>query len=756
VESRLAAQAASSTVRTWLKQPGSLAEIRRVGSSDAVPVDGRTPTKGIDEAFLAAARDGREGVTEDFLVALDSAAQALARRSGLRLLVAVIASPSLSREAEDTLNGIAEFCQANAIRVIVLDSSQTRAKDAPTTSLGGLSTRTGGSVVRDPKSLDRAILMAAAAAIEPLSAAIAPASESRQFASDIPVRLRFARVNASGFQSYGTERSVSAGPGGLTERTGGSITEASTGPSRGLFVVESPFSALHFDVDDNSGQYQARAKVTQIARNREGKIVWQASKTMNLQGPLRKLRARREGNLYYLRAVQLPAGQYTLEATVEDLIAGKSGGVREPLRTSRAIPGFDVSDALVVRPYNGGGDRLEADQIFAYDGNAIAPLLHPIYDGTKPIDLNLYFIIYPDLFGPQPELSLELLQSDRVIARTALPFTDRIRDTGTEGKSGMIAERKHQFPYMATLKGVKLGAGEYEARVIVRQDRNVLARSTRFQVIGGADTTVSSGAIAEKLAPEENLADVVLPEVDPVEMKIAAALPEEEVRKQWDEAAAEARAYSSRLPNFRCNRETRRLTASVKKADQFTEADSVKEELTYENGNETYRTLEINGQKSDTGRGKLHGVQSSGEFGTILRYIFRPDISAKARWAGRAMIGGTLCMVYEFDVPVEKSNFVLTADLKQAVAPYRGRVMVDEETGLVRRIVMQGGMLPKGFDLQSPVLSLEYGMVRVGDRDHLLPLRSVLQLRQGRRVVRNETLFREYRKFEAESQIKFE
>ena len=47
-------------------------------------------------------------------------------------------------------------------------------------------------------------------------------------------------------------------------------------------------------------------------------------------------------------------------------------------------------------------------------------------------------------------------------------------------------------------------------------------------------------------------------------------------------------------------------------------------------------------------------------------------------------------------------------------------------------------------------------MARIGDEDYLLPLRSVLQVRQGKQVVRNETRFREYRKFEASSQIKYQ
>ena len=57
--------------------------------------------------------------------------------------------------------------------------------------------------------------------------------------------------------------------------------------------------------------------------------------------------------------------------------------------------------------------------------------------------------------------------------------------------------------------------------------------------------------------------------------------------------------------------------------------------------------------------------------------------------------------------------------------------------------------MSKDFGLQSPSLSLDYGMVKIGEKDYLLPLRSTLQLRQAKVFVRNETVFRGYRKFEA-------
>ena len=136
-------------------------------------------------------------------------------------------------------------------------------------------------------------------------------------------------------------------------------------------------------------------------------------------------------------------------------------------------------------------------------------------------------------------------------------------------------------------------------------------------------------------------------------------------------------------------------------------------------------------------------------------FLFSPEVSAAYQWSGQAMVGGAMCEVFDVAVPPEKSNFVLYFNTRQEVAGYTGRVFIEDETGLVRRLVIQGNKLPKDFGFQSPTFSLEYGMVKVGSQDYLLPLRSVLQVRQGRIMVRNETVFEQYRKFEASSEINY-
>ena len=102
-----------------------------------------------------------------------------------------------------------------------------------------------------------------------------------------------------------------------------------------------------------------------------------------------------------------------------------------------------------------------------------------------------------------------------------------------------------------------------------------------------------------------------------------------------------------------------------------------------------------------------------------------------------------------------------TADSRAAVFFFgqsgagQNRQLAKAAAAAARRLTIQGSGLPKDFLLQSPTFSLEYGLVRVGAQDFLLPLRSVLQVRRGKSLVRNETVFRNYRKFDASSQIRY-
>lgn len=796
---RQSVRAAAATARHWLQTGGGDVELRRAGSPDAQRIAAAMDSKAIEQTFSDTALASRDADPPSFLIALDSAAQAAALHPGARIVVAVLNSPPFSSDAERTLEHLAEVCQAHAVRVLVLDVAEG-VKTAPNAALQALTAKTSGAWVRQAKSLEPQVAMVAppdestappvpTAPEQPAvtAAASAPPAPGAIPKFEMPVHIRFIRTSGSGATSetiadheadFGQTYTLTPinGPGatGAPAGGGGSMDFAyapndPNAPLQGLVTVESPLNSLKFDIDDNTNTYQARARLTATVRNAKGEAIWTGRRDVNVHGPVRQLDTRREGSMFFMRGINLPGqGPFTLEAKVEDLLANNTGMIQTPLRVGRNAPGLVATDALVVRPFKGSADKFEADQVLSYDGEALSPVLNPVFPADKPVDLQIYLRLYPDIHGAPLDLSMEVITEGRVVARMALPFKSGLANSAREGASSSISGRADnmyggqakEFPYLADLKGAKFPPGDYLAVISIHQSKSVIKRAIRFKVVGKGGTPLVAMAKESKTAAgpadDAEIAEVVLPDIAPATVDSAGLKMRADQQKQlWDTAAKNAMGYLEHLPNFRCVQETHRFTAPVKAPGQLKEADSFKDELVYEGGRESYQRIEINGVKADDAPVEDRGVRARNEFGSMLRGLFDPDTAASYKWAGRAMAMGVLCQVFEVEVSKAKSNFVLHyADRREPVG-YTGRVFIDEETGMVRRLTIQGTGLPKDFRLQQPSLSLDYGMVKIGRDDFLLPLRSALQLRRPKLFVRNETVFRDYRKFDAESQIKF-
>jgi hypothetical protein len=466
-----AAHSAAVTALKWLNISGAAAEVLYPRTNEGQQFTRFMKTAELEQALLNAAKVGRESGWAVFLNTLDKATYNLSRKlPGKRLLLAVVDTPSAS--AAETMSGGSEeiknrigqtidFCKSKSITVVVIDSSPSRETDVgPALEL--LATATGGALVREPQTLDASVWKLAP---EPEAKV-----ETKLAAPAAPAGPRVPSVHTQLFRTYPTR-----------------LTAASDlGPMNGLMLVECPFSTLEFQTDNKAGTYLARARVTQSVNDTSGKTVWQQKKEFTVKGSLRKLKERRAGSLYYLREVKLPAGQYTIEGAVEDLISGKAAKTSQALRASDSLPGFAVSDALLVRGLDSSADRFEGDQGLSYDGKAVAPMLDPVFRAKQPFDLELYFAIYPDIRGAKPEIGLEILQGGQVVARSQLPFRDEIRNTSTEGSVlDPKGEQKHEFPYLATLIHTTFEAGNYEARVTVRQGGQTIARVVPFRVLDG-------------------------------------------------------------------------------------------------------------------------------------------------------------------------------------------------------------------------------------------------------------------------------
>jgi len=791
---RQSARAAAATARHWLQTAGSVVVLRRAGSPDAKRIDAGMGAKELEQAFSDMALAARDADPPSFLISLDSAAQTAALDPGLRIVVAVLNSPPFSSDGERTLEHLTEVCQNASVRILVLDVAEG-VKAVPNAALESLATKTGGAWVRQAKALEPNVAMLAPQSDEPVAPAApvkrveaaSTAAESTPPAPgaipkfEIPVHIRFIRTAGTGsttesimdheadFGTIATGDVVGGSPIAFGSSEVAYEASDSHQPLQGLVTVESPLNALKFDIDDNTNTYQARARITAIIRNAKGAAIWNGRRDVNVHGQKSKLDARRQGSMFFMRAVSLPGqGPFTLEAKVEDLVAGTTGVIQTPLRVGRNAPGLVASDALVVRPFKGSADKFEADQVLSYDGEALSPVLDPVFRAEEPIDLEIYLRLYPDIHGDMPQMSMEILHDGRVVARMPLQFKGQLANNAREGASSKIAGRVEnmyggqakEFPYLVNLNGAKFPPGDYQGVITIRQGKSVIKRIVPFKVVGNAPAqpVEVAGGPKSAAAPKDEAEDaaVVLPDIEPATVDSSGLkMRPEEQKALWAEAAQNAMGYLEHLPNFRCIQETHRFTAPLKTPDQLKEADSFKDDLVYEGGRERYQRIEVNGVKPENAGVQNKGIHSRNEFGSMLRGLFDPDTAASYKWAGRAMAMGVLCQVFDVQVSRAKSNFALNYGGRRELAAYIGRVFIDEETGMVRRLTIQGEGLEKDFGLQSPALSLDYGLVKIGKNDYLLPLRSVLQLRHAKAFVRNETVFRNYRAFAAESQIKY-
>lgn len=489
------ARTAASVCRRWMKDGNASAGLFRGGVVETITPD-KARAKALDDTFAAAAKDAADSDPATFISQLDDAVAGLKHQQGTRIVVGVLNPPALAGDSEESLKRIIDYASSNAVRIVILDASGAKRSGDDIWSQTG--SGTGGAVVQNARALDAALLSIAGSIPafantqpEPKQAAVAAtvaAAPPADLPTAIPVKVRFIQIS---HRNGGTSYRTAVEPGNTGSFDSMNMGEADNnveggmGPLHGWLIVEAPLKALHFNEDDTKGVYYGHVIVTETVRNENGKVAWTARKDVVSRGPLSNMRDRRAGNVYYMRDIMLPNGKYTLEATVDDQLAGKRGAVREPLQTGANVPGLMVSDALLVRPFHGSVDKFEADTNLAYEGNSLSPLIEPVYPANQPFDVQMFVILYPDIYGVQPEITIEVLRDGKVLTRASVPFKSIMRHGSMSDKSmsmSMLGGMQHGFDYLAAAHIDKLDPGEYEARVIVQQSKNVVARSAMFRV----------------------------------------------------------------------------------------------------------------------------------------------------------------------------------------------------------------------------------------------------------------------------------
>ncbi len=224
-----------------------------------------------------------------------------------------------------------------------------------------------------------------------------------------------------------------------------------------------------------------------------------------------------------------------------------------------------------------------------------------------------------------------------------------------------------------------------------------------------------------------------------------------------EKAREAAGMFLETLPNYYCQElMTRYQTASNSK--NWQPLDVISMALVYENGQESYRNLQINGKASKKSMADLPGSWSTGEFGSVLKDVFSPYTAADFEYRKESRSAGRPSLVFDFTVEREHSHWQVMVASQSITPAYQGSVWIDKETNRVLRIEMQATHIPDAFPSDKVEMATDYEFVRFADRQYLVPVHaeSMGCQRDTSTCSRNSIDFRNYHRYAGESSITFD
>ncbi len=214
--------------------------------------------------------------------------------------------------------------------------------------------------------------------------------------------------------------------------------------------------------------------------------------------------------------------------------------------------------------------------------------------------------------------------------------------------------------------------------------------------------------------------------------------------------------YVNNLPNFLCVLVTEQYEAN-KKGEHWRKGDTLTARLAFTEGRER-RTLELVNDKS------VHQVThrwrtpltTEGEFGRLIQMVFDQGTQASFDWNRWDTVQGKRVAVFNYVVDQRHSTMRLgLSDLASAIVPYHGAVFADPETGSIYQVYEAATEIPKELKTREIGTKIEYAEISIGETKYLLPVHASVLMKSDQNQVRNELDFHDYRKFGAESSIKF-
>jgi len=218
-------------------------------------------------------------------------------------------------------------------------------------------------------------------------------------------------------------------------------------------------------------------------------------------------------------------------------------------------------------------------------------------------------------------------------------------------------------------------------------------------------------------------------------------------------------SFTESLPNYVVKQYTTRYQTEMTRGNRtsWQALDVVTADVVSEGGKESYKNILVNG-KVPRDSVENSGSWSTGEFQTIQLNLLSPQTDADFHNKRSTTIVNRPAFKYDYSVEKRNSNWDVHASSESYKPAYSGTIWIDKENFRVLRIEMAAQNMPRSFALDQVETALDYDYVMIGDTKFLLPSHSetLSCIRGTSDCSRNVIEFRNYRKFQADTNIKFD
>jgi VWFA-related protein len=214
-----------------------------------------------------------------------------------------------------------------------------------------------------------------------------------------------------------------------------------------------------------------------------------------------------------------------------------------------------------------------------------------------------------------------------------------------------------------------------------------------------------------------------------------------------------------KMPNVTCDLETHRHWLSFDGAHK----DVVTATVSYEDGQERYSNIKVEGNPANASLAVLNSSWSMGELAAILQTVFAPLSDAGFRLSKEVKLNSIPALVFEYRVGQSSNELYYShaqylSGLGVTFFPaYRGKVWLNKSNFQVMRMERETVDMPASFPITRATTLIDYTDVPLGDgSDFVLPAKSEIEICSGQvwsECSHNVVRFKNWHKFRAKTRI---